>query len=936
MKKLFLVLLLALPSFALMNNMDTTQLHQIRITKPQGTIPGHARLDANGWLTSGTKDTADTVTSLLEWARIHGAPAIPGAYDSTGKVPDSISPRTIHLTGTPAATAASDSFAVLENGTICRRTKTQVLSDIGGGAAYDSAGVIKNFGTVNYGAFFSATNHGLTNGPIQMDAGGTMVGIGVVPTSPFTVTDASAAFPTLSITNTSSIRRSSFSFINDAGIYFGAEMTGSTYSAGFNSAAFFYTGGAASQLGFCTNGDVTTGGATPMQFITGGYQNTPAIYMTAANPGYVGIGGPTSTNPPLSPLQIGFPYNVSEIVGSVPQLNIFGNAQSQTSQTMLRLYRKLANGIYWGGGVDFNVKAYAASTGSPNYYPQTELDICLKSAALWAQTADVTVLTLKADGTVTIPALSTNGVLKVTGGTGLIGSSTNMDSGSVTVGCIPVAVTNTHTLTTSHVYDTNGVLSATLDTVKVPCIKVDSVQFTGGDYVYKNGFVKLGDSLWMPNKGIQAPSVTASNINATTYFHARNAASDWLFGAYAGGAGVLHNAFLIWNTNNSSYFSVDTLGGMHINNCTSIAANFSGSNLLEITNANTTYGSLVVFPGGSVGDYGSGYAAWSGNNGNIAPAGMTGLMGASAGLFLSTYSAGNIYITPYATTVPAVIVRPDSILFNEPITSGVSGNLSLTGTNAVSIYYKTTLIASFGYGGTGINFPTYAPASGVDILGINTSGLLSHTTIAAGTVPMGSATTGLTASALTQSGTNLLATQTDGDGIVFDRSTTTDNQLSKISFKYGSSSYWAGKIEAVKRAGGGGDLLFYSTVNVGGSGTEPNVATMTLTKTGMVGIGGNPGNKLTIAGDLGFSTVQTVTMAGDDNTTAPTSTNIEVKGAYIWTPAAGSLPDNTVVFVCNIDGSSPSVATWYQNALAIHNCGFWMVRKSSHWYRLTP
>ena len=112
---------------------------------------------------------------------------------------------------------------------------------------------------------------------------------------------------------------------------------------------------------------------------------------------------------------------------------------------------------------------------------------------------------------------------------------------------------------------------------------------------------------------------------------------------------------------------------------------------------------------------------------------------------------------------------------------------------------------------------------------------------------------------------------------------------------------------------------------------------------GKVGIGTtSPGNTLTLgtagnhSASFGIADVQTVTMVGDDNTTAPTCSNIEVKGSFTWTPAAGSLPDNSLVYVVNVDGSSPSVATYYQSAMAIHNAGFWMVRKLGQWYRLTP
>jgi hypothetical protein len=84
MKKFLFLLILACPVFAVMDNKDTVQAHAVRITRTKGTQPGHARLDASGWVWSAQKDTADTVTSLLEWARIHGAPSVPSAYDSAG------------------------------------------------------------------------------------------------------------------------------------------------------------------------------------------------------------------------------------------------------------------------------------------------------------------------------------------------------------------------------------------------------------------------------------------------------------------------------------------------------------------------------------------------------------------------------------------------------------------------------------------------------------------------------------------------------------------------------------------------------------------------------------------------------------------------------------------------------------------------------------
>jgi hypothetical protein len=99
---------------------------------------------------------------------------------------------------------------------------------------------------------------------------------------------------------------------------------------------------------------------------------------------------------------------------------------------------------------------------------------------------------------------------------------------------------------------------------------------------------------------------------------------------------------------------------------------------------------------------------------------------------------------------------------------------------------------------------------------------------------------------------------------------------------------------------------------------------------GHVSIGGG------VLGSFGLDGVQVVTMGADDNTTAPTSSNIEVRGSFKWTPTAGTLPDNTIVVVYNVDGSTPTVASYYQSELAIHNAGFSMIRKNGQWYRLTP
>jgi hypothetical protein len=109
-----------------------------------------------------------------------------------------------------------------------------------------------------------------------------------------------------------------------------------------------------------------------------------------------------------------------------------------------------------------------------------------------------------------LPAYTTNGVLKVTGGTGLISSSTNMDSGAVTVGAIPVAVTNTHTLTASNLSEASNVLTAT-----------DSLYLNGYGIYSTHGFKcatisNLDTTVFV--KGISAPVIQSTGVLKTLTF----------------------------------------------------------------------------------------------------------------------------------------------------------------------------------------------------------------------------------------------------------------------------------------------------------------------------------------------------------------------------------------------------------------------------------
>lgn len=114
------------------------------------------------------------------------------------------------------------------------------------------------------------------------------VGIGTVaPTSPLSVETSGTTFPTFSVKSTNAADRASFSFINSSGATFSAEITGTGFAV--PSTAVFFTTGSISQLMFDTNGDVESGGTTPITFLTGGYLATQER-MRITSTGNIGIG----------------------------------------------------------------------------------------------------------------------------------------------------------------------------------------------------------------------------------------------------------------------------------------------------------------------------------------------------------------------------------------------------------------------------------------------------------------------------------------------------------------------------------------------------------------------------------------------------------------------------------------------------------------------
>jgi hypothetical protein len=143
--------------------------------------------------------------------------------------------------------------------------------------------------------------------------------------------------------------------------------------------------------------------------------------MRIIDSGYVGIGATA----PDAKLQVGT-WIENNTVGNTPTVLFWGNSpMSATSETVLRLQRPVASGVTYGGGADFNIYRYTTGTTAP----YTQMDIALKDAVSYTQTATVNVISMRDTGAVGIGNITPDtlltlgtagtkaGVIKIAGGT---------------------------------------------------------------------------------------------------------------------------------------------------------------------------------------------------------------------------------------------------------------------------------------------------------------------------------------------------------------------------------------------------------------------------------------------------------------------------------------------------------------------------------------
>jgi hypothetical protein len=578
-------------------------------------------------------------------------------------------------------------------------------------------------------------------------------------------------------------------------------------------------------------------------------------------------------------------------------------------------------------------------------------------------------LRINNSGNLTLPGYSTNGVLKVTGGTGLIGASTNMDSGAVTVGAIPVAATNTHTLTASNAYDTNKVFSITLDTLKVPCIKVDSVQFTGGTYIRKDGKftgdAATSDSTFkIPNIYTAHGTWTQDSLRVNngiscgqTVWGARLAAGSG--GVFSLGA-IVHDHFATnCNLDFGTFNSNPSIRAMQDDGTTPIPLVLYSS-AVNLPLMSSYAGQLMMMDGSYNLIGSSGQTVSTGNmtannlyvhttGGGANPAYIRlGWATAYTDLYVADDAVNDFYIKQYngASSKDMLQIKKDQSAVIIP-----NGTFNITGLATVN---------------TGV---VYAKA---------TTGELGATNIAAGTIAMGSATTGLTASALTQSGTAVTASgaftadSLNVHGSVLNKAgkLTINNgtqagysiQLTGKEYYQGNTSvYGMAEVLGVNRRNNrqiwffddslpsnSTDAMFRiassTGITIGALSTDGTTALpMQINSNTGFGRAGTrrvdaPGALIDSAsiGILTFPTVQTAAAAGN---VTPTSSRIKITGAAgTYTLLAGSMPVGTMIWIYENNGTANCIVQGYLRAITLNPfTGVWAIKdESNNWCLAMP
>lgn len=981
MKKLLLILFLALPLFATPDNQDTVNCHALRVTRTKGTQPGIARFDVDGNIWSAAIDTADTVKSLLEWARIHGAPAIPAAYDSagvSGKADTTLNVNNLYVQKTMSPLVAPSGLT---------QYYLPVVTHASAGTMPDTVG----------------------NSLIQQDASATYV----------TMTGtASSTSQTLKIDGSAANSPSNPMLLIGSKPY---------PAGGYNSSKMFISWNNLQTEAYCVGylpainaiNMFTTyqGAGTEADFCFGTYYNQDKqLYLGKS--GNIGIMCAASAN---------------WLLTMTSKASTTANTILQATTGTYACYHAFWNtSLYTYFGVE-NSAGGSVLPGSSAY------------AAIWYRTGNYPIqmgtngnirLTIGGDGTLTIPYYSTGilhsssaglissslivaadivnntltntqlanlgtaGTLAKFGSTGL-GNSLLAEDAS---GVITMNEGTSHYSTISLVHTTatgyvsfsavNDDLSSSLvSTVyghssaggahcglaeaslahiysyspvgllidvgqSVPIVfgiaasevaRVSPGNAASPNSLRVTGLINCVDAY--QNVIVSSPHglLTTAQYNAVFGYEAMYMNQTSPQNTACGTQALYHiNSGVGYNVGLGTGAGQHFTGGEGHDNSTGTYSVFLGANTLAHADGETnqivigygatgngsntaTYGNTAItshkFPAGTVT-----ISSLNAANGIVHSAITTGLLSSSLIVAADVTTNTLTYATMQQVSATSRVLGR--------ITAGAGNIEELTAANLKTMCgYYTSGDAGFYLGTTSIAMGRASAAQALTgITGLDASGanfVLKNNNIAVMTSEDASAVvnTLYLKAGLTGFGTSapvgIIDVGTDGIYV----SSANHNCLNT------SSGVNTADVLHINYVGYNAGTTQFRSTSID-DGKHNSILYCLAGTTNAVGIGNTaPGNTLTLgtAGNatasFGIADVQTITMTGDA-TTAPTCSRIKLGGAFTWTPAAGSLTDGSICAVYNVDGTTPSIVTYYQGAKAIHNGGFIIIRDGGHWYDL--
>jgi hypothetical protein len=262
--------------------------------------------------------------------------------------------------------------------------QNQTISTIFGGTPLVSVPTLAQVTTAG-----NTTTNAITVGGLVVDTNTLVVDsvnnrVGIGTTSPaynFQILDTTSGTPQqLDIKNTTAAARAAISLTNDVGNSFFMQVAGSSYVATTvrNVAAIASQGSTINAFWIATNWETSSGGTVPIKFVTGGYNNTPTMTITAGNTGNVLVGTTTDAGYKLD-VNGTFRSNAlwttsSGIVQWGPQPSAYGVLTWDTGYARIHATTGNRLDLGAGGGLHMSIST-AGNVGIGTTSPTYKLDV---------------------------------------------------------------------------------------------------------------------------------------------------------------------------------------------------------------------------------------------------------------------------------------------------------------------------------------------------------------------------------------------------------------------------------------------------------------------------------------------------------------------------------------------------------------------------------